>query len=125
VLINGSPAGEFIPRRGLRQGDLLALVFFLLVAEGLAGVSRMSEEKNLIDSLEVGRDRVKVNMLQYVDDTLFFCEANTKSIFNIKAILLCFELAYGLKVNFLKADWAGWGWIRVQFSSLRLFLTVM
>jgi len=62
----------------------------------------MAEEKNLIDSLEVGGVKVKANMLQYADDTLFFCEANTKSVFNIKAILLCFELAFRLKVNFLK-----------------------
>jgi len=63
----------------------------------------MAEEKNLIDSLEVGRDKVKVNMLQYADDTLFFCEANTKSIFNIKEILQCFELSSGHRVNFLKS----------------------
>ncbi|XP_068504142.1 uncharacterized protein [Phaseolus vulgaris] len=74
-------------------------VFF----KGLTGVSRMAEEKNLIDSLEVGRDKVKVNMLQYADDTLFFCEANTKSIFNIKEILQCFELSSGHRVNFLKS----------------------
>jgi len=57
------------------------------VAEGLAGVARVAEEKKLIDSLEVGKDKVNVNMLQYADDTLFFCKANTKSVFNIKAIL--------------------------------------
>jgi len=33
----------------------------------------------------------------------FFCEANNKSVFNIKAILLCFELASGLRVNFFKS----------------------
>ena len=57
------------------------------MAEGLAGVARVAEEKKLIDSLEVGKDKVNVNMLQYADDTLFFCKANTKSVFNIKAIL--------------------------------------
>ena len=72
-------------------------------------MSRMAEEKNLIDSLKVGRDKVKVNMLQYANDTLFFCEANTKSIFNIKAILQCFELALGLRVNFLKSKIGGTG----------------
>ena len=56
------------------------------MAEGLAGVARVAEEKKLIDSLEVGKDKVNVNMLQYADDTLFFCKANTKSVFNIKAI---------------------------------------
>ncbi|XP_068483362.1 uncharacterized protein [Phaseolus vulgaris] len=109
VLVNGSPTREFIPRKGLRQGDPLAPFLFLIVAEGLTGVSRMAEEKSLIDSLVVGKANVKVNMLQYVDDTLFFCEANTKSVFNIKAILLCFELASGLKVNFLKSRIGGLG----------------
>jgi len=78
VLVNGSPSREFTPGKGLRQGDPLAPFLFLIVAEGLARVSRMAEEKSLIDSLEVGRDKVKVNMLQYANDTLFFCKANIK-----------------------------------------------
>jgi len=87
VLVNGSPTREFFPRKGLRQGDPLAPFLFLVVAKGLVGVTRVAEEKKLIDSLEVGKDKVKVNMLQYADDTLFFCEANIKSVFSIKAIL--------------------------------------
>ena len=59
VLVNGSPTREFTPRKGLRQGDPLAPFLFLLVAEGLVGVSRMAEEKNLIDSLKVGRAKVR------------------------------------------------------------------
>ena len=69
----------------------------------------MAEEKKLIDSLEVGKDKVMVNMLQYADDTLFFSEANTKSIFNLKATLQCFELASGLRVNFAKSRIRGTG----------------
>jgi len=103
VLVNGSPTREFFPRKGLRQGDPLAPFLFLIVAEGLAGVTRAAEEKKLIDSLEVGKSKVKVNMLQYADNTLFFCEANTKSVFNIRAILQCFELSSGLRDNFAKS----------------------
>jgi len=75
----------------------------------------------LIDSLEVGKDKVKVNMLQYADDTLFFCEANTKSIFNIKAILQCFKLSSGLRVNFVKSRIGGLGLDQVvlqQFAAI-------
>ena len=107
VLVNGSPSREFFPRKGLRQGDPLAPFLFLIVAEGLAGVVRTAEEKKLIDSLEVGKSKVKVNMLQYADDPLFFCEANTKSVFNIKAILQCFELTSGFRVNFSKSRIGG------------------
>ena len=85
-------------------------------------MSRMAEEKNLIDSLEVGRDKVRVSMLQYADDTLFFCKANTKSIFNIKAILQCFELSYGLRVNFSKSRIGGLG---LSQLSLRSFATIL
>jgi len=109
VLVNGNPTKEFIHKRGLRQGGLLAPFLFLISAEGLTGVSRLAIEKNLIDSLEIGNKKVKVKMLQYVDDTLFFCKANTKSVFNIKVALNCFELSSRLKVNFLKNGIGGMG----------------
>jgi len=64
----------------------------------------MAVEKKLINSLEIRNKKVKVNMLQYADDTLFFCEANIKSVFNIKEALNCFELSSGIKVNFLKSN---------------------
>jgi len=109
VLVNGSPSKEFFPKKGLRQGDLSAPFLFLITTEGLAGVIKMATERKMIDSLEVGSEKVKVNMLQYADDTIFFCAANVKSIFNIKATLNCFELAFGLKVNFMKSKVGGLG----------------
>ena len=85
-------------------------------------MERVAEEKKLVYSLEVGKDKVKVNMLQYADDTLFFCEANTKSVFNIKAILQCFELASGLRVNFAKSRIDGTGLDQV---ALQRFATIL
>jgi len=120
--VNGSPAKEFIPKKGLRQSDSLAPFLFLLVAEGLAGVSRMAVEKNLINSLEIRSNKVKVNMLQYVDNTLFFCEANCKSIFNIKVALNFFELSFGLKVNFMKSRLGGLG---VKQLTIQHFVAIL
>lgn len=45
VLVNGSPTKEFIPKKGLRQGDHLVSFLFLIAAEGLAGVSRITVKK--------------------------------------------------------------------------------
>jgi len=64
----------------------------------------MTVEKKLIDILEIGREKVKVNKLQYADYTLFFCETNVKSVFNIKATLNCFELSSGLKIGGLGVE---------------------
>ena len=61
-------------------------------------------------------------MLQYADVTLFFCEANTKHVFNLKVILNCFELAFGLKVNFLKS---GIGGVGVDQSMVQHFATIL
>jgi len=100
VLVKGSPTQEFKPRKGLRQGDPLAYFPFLIVAERLAGVVRKAVEKEKLESLRIGDWSVKVNMLQDADDTLFFYKEKVQSVFAIKVILNCFELASGLKVSF-------------------------
>ena len=58
--------------KGLRQGDPLAPFLFLIAAEGLTKVSRNADELAMINSLVIGRKKVIVNMLQYIDGTLFF-----------------------------------------------------
>ena len=47
----------------------------------MAGVSRKAIELNLVDSLDIRVKKVKMNMLQFANDILFFCEANIKSVF--------------------------------------------
>jgi len=104
VLVNGSLTQEFKPRKGLRQEDPLTSFLFLIEAEGLVGVIRKVVEKELLESVSIGDELVKVNMLQYANNTLFFCEANPQSVFAIKAMLNYFKLTSGLKVNYLKSN---------------------
>jgi len=56
----------------LRQRDPLALLLFLIAAEGLARVVRIAVKKNMVESLEVGAKKFKINMLQNVDE-YFVC----------------------------------------------------
>ena len=109
VLVNGSPTQEFTPTRGLRQGDPLAPLLFLLIAEGLSGLVRQSDKMNLLEGIRVGRNKLNVNMLQFADDTLFFCKPSSNDLVDIKSILRCFELASGLKINFHKSKLGGVG----------------
>ena len=122
VLVSGSLTIEFIPKKGLREGDPLASFLFLIVVEDLVWVSRKAVQKNLFESLEVGRRKVKVNMLQFAYNTLFFCEANIESVFNLKVIFYCFELAYGFKVNFSKIKLGG---VRVDQTVVLRFVTIL
>jgi len=89
--------------RGLRQGDPMTPFLFLIVAQGLARLVNQATRKNLLSGIKVGDKKVKVNLLQFADDTLFVCEPNVQNIKCIKAILRCFELSSGLKVNFYKS----------------------
>ncbi|MCI42483.1 LINE-1 reverse transcriptase like, partial [Trifolium medium] len=44
VLVNGSPTDEIWIKRGLKQGDPIAPLLFLLVAEGLGALMRKAVE---------------------------------------------------------------------------------
>ena len=61
ILINGSPTREFVPKRGLRQGDPLAPFLFDIIAEGLTGLMRTAVSKNIFSSYQVGRHKEEIN----------------------------------------------------------------
>ena len=49
-------------------------------------------------------DNKGVNMLQYVDDTIFLVKDEEESVRNLKFILGAFEQMSGLKINFHKSE---------------------
>jgi len=62
-------------------------------------------DKNVLTSYLVGEEGVKVNLLQYVDDTIFIREVYFSNVVAIKCMLRCFELVFGFKVNFFKNNY--------------------
>jgi len=103
VLVNGSPTEEFKLRRGLRQGDPLAPFLFLIVAKGLAGLVGNASRISVLKGVKVGYKDVDVKLLQFTDDTLFFCQPKLQSILAIKVILRSFEVISSLEVNYHKS----------------------
>ncbi|KAK2372487.1 hypothetical protein QL285_073613 [Trifolium repens] len=103
VLVNGSPTEEVKIKRGLKQGDSLAPLLFLLVAEGLGGLMRKAVGCARFQPFLVGEGGMPVSLLQYADDTLCIGEATIKNLWTLKAVLRGFEMSSGLKVNFWKS----------------------
>jgi hypothetical protein len=107
ILVNGSPTEQISIKRGLKQGDPLAPLLFLLVVEGLSAPMRMAVERGQFKPFLVGRSGLPVSILQYADDTLCIGEATVENLWALKAVLRGFELASGLKVNFWKSCLVG------------------
>jgi len=91
-------------RGGIAYQLLSSLPFlFIIVAEGLSGLVREAKKGNLFSGWEVGRERVQVDLLQFADDTIFFCKLSYDNVLAIKAILRIFELVSGHRINFHKS----------------------
>ena len=107
VLVNGSPVGFFGNSRGLRQGDSLSPLLFLLVMEVLSKMFRKSEEASLISGFLAGvrgESEVRISHLLFADDTIVFCDAVPEQVLHIRKVLSCFEVVTGLKVNLSKSE---------------------
>ncbi|KAL8484187.1 hypothetical protein ACS0TY_026766 [Phlomoides rotata] len=72
-IFNGSPTNnEFHLEKGIYQESAV--------------------EKGFFSPCSVGKKMIKVAILQYADDTIFFSEAMESNIFAIKCILRVFEM---------------------------------
>ena len=99
ILIKESPSKEFMLQRGLRKGYPPGPFLFTIVAEGLSGLMREAQVKNLFSGFKVGSKGVEVNLLQYTDETIFVGDLTMENVVVVKSMLRCFELVSKLKVN--------------------------
>ncbi|XP_020112123.1 uncharacterized protein LOC109726747 [Ananas comosus] len=103
ILVNGAPSKWIKTKRGLRQGDPLSPYLFLLVAEGPARVTNRAVCNNLLMGLGPTATS-KVAIIQYADDTIFFCEAKRRQVRNLLFVWQLYEWASGLKINRDKSE---------------------
>lgn len=103
VLVNGSPTGEFTPKRGLRQGDPVSPLLFNLVGEILSKLLSRANSGGIFNGITLPNCVSQVTHLQYADDVTIFIENEEGSIRGVKRVLQCFELLSGLKINYQKS----------------------
>lgn len=103
AMINGSPSSEFKMECGLRQGDPLSPILFLIVTEVLQINILEAGNKGLYSGVSLAGCGENVSLLQYADDAMFFGEWSRRNALNLIHILKCFELGWGLKVNISKS----------------------
>lgn len=103
VLLNGIPGKVFHYRRGVRQGDHLSPLLFVLAAELLQSIVNKAKDQGFLHlsiNLNCSSD---FPIIKYADDTLMIMEASSQQLYFLKAILNTFAESTGLKVNYSKS----------------------
>lgn len=90
VLLNGSSEGYFSSTRGLRQGDPNFPYLFIKVTKGLFKMITRATD-GFIKGFTEGREGMPISHLQFVDNTLIFCEADIRKV----DFFRCFEAVSG------------------------------
>nr|XP_033509261.1 DExH-box ATP-dependent RNA helicase DExH10-like [Nicotiana tomentosiformis] len=107
VLVNGSPCGFFGSSRGLRQGDPLSPMLFILVMDALSKMIDRAAGGCFLRgfSAPIGvLSARRVSHLLFADDTLVFCDADMDQLTYLKQVLQWFQLVSGLKINIGKCE---------------------
>ncbi|GKC98927.1 RNA-directed DNA polymerase, eukaryota [Tanacetum coccineum] len=98
ILVNGSPTSEFQFYKGLKQGDPLSPLLFILVMESLQLSFHNVVNAGLFNG--VGLDNsLQLSHLFYADDVVFIRQWCDSNLATIMRVLECFFRASGLRIN--------------------------
>uniref|UniRef100_A0A2N9J9F5 Reverse transcriptase domain-containing protein n=1 Tax=Fagus sylvatica TaxID=28930 RepID=A0A2N9J9F5_FAGSY len=102
---NGTPCGFFPSSRGLRQGDPLSPLLFIIVMEALSRLLARARDGCYISGFDVGRvNHISISHLLFADDTLILCGAARDQLCHLKSVFVWFQASSGLKINLGKSE---------------------
>ena len=103
ILLNGVPGKQFKCKRGVRQGDPLSPLLFVLAAELLQFVINDAYQQGHF-TMPIPHSSDDFPIVQYADDTILIMKAELPQVQHLKGLLDTFADSTGLKVNYHKSS---------------------
>ncbi|CAL1377035.1 unnamed protein product [Linum trigynum] len=101
--MNGNPSGYFSPTRGLRQGDPLSPLLFVICTEGFAALIRQAISEKRLEGVKVAPRAPRISHLFFADDSYLFLRGTLQECENLITILNENEELSGQRVNLGKS----------------------
>ena len=97
ILLNGQPGAPIAHRRGLRQGDPLSPMLFVIVMDALNRLFVKAQRDNVLQP--IGVQAIKHHCSLYADDVILLLSPSAEEARAVKFILQLFGDASGLVTN--------------------------
>ncbi len=104
LLFNGGKLDQFLPSRGIRQGDPLSPFLFLLCMEYLGGLIDMKCYAGEWMKVKASRGGPRFSHVFFANDLLLFAKANTKNCEVLSNVPEEFCAMFGQKVSQTKSQ---------------------
>uniref|UniRef100_A0A453HKB5 Reverse transcriptase domain-containing protein n=1 Tax=Aegilops tauschii subsp. strangulata TaxID=200361 RepID=A0A453HKB5_AEGTS len=92
---------QILHRRGLRQGDPLSPLLFIIAIDPIHRLLQAAEEA--LEIMPVPGREVKLRVSLYADDAIIFANPGREEIDHLMHILQSFGDASGLRINLAKS----------------------
>ncbi|VFQ67106.1 unnamed protein product [Cuscuta campestris] len=103
VLVNGQPQSFFPMKCGVKQGDPLSHLLFIIALEGLSRFLNHQFSRGYILPFSAGRNPTPCHLL-YADDIILFTKADSTNLLRLRELLSLFMKASGKEINYSKSQ---------------------
>lgn len=103
VCVNGFYSSEFRSTRGVRQGDPLSPLLFIIVQQMLSYNLNRQQNGGVLRPYRMGRGITPISHLFYADDMLVFTNGKIRSLHYLRRLLNLYQESSGQEVNLQKS----------------------